>query len=108
MPGSPSTPTRINRSASRSIQAKENKIEATKFDNNGNFSFGIAEYIDIPDVDYDPDIGILGFDVAVTLERPGYRVRKRKYRQQKVGKDHIIKAEEAIEWVKREFGIEVV
>ena len=29
-------------------------------DNEGNLSFGIKEYIDIPEIKYDPNIGILG------------------------------------------------
>ncbi|MBN2331397.1 MAG: 50S ribosomal protein L5 [Candidatus Aenigmarchaeota archaeon] len=91
----------------RLLQAKENKLSSSVFDSSGNFSFGIAEYIDVPGVTYDPDIGIMGFDVAVTLERPGYRVKRRKYKRQSVGKSHRITAEESIEWVKREFGIEV-
>ena len=89
------------------LQAKEDKLESSVFDSSGNFSFGIAEYIDVRGVDYDPDIGIRGFDVAVTLERPGYRVKRRKYKRQPVGKSHRITAEESIEWVKKEFGIEV-
>jgi large subunit ribosomal protein L5 len=91
----------------RLLQAKENKLDASVFDSSGNFSFGIAEYIDIPGVNYDPDIGIRGFDIAVSLERPGYRVKKRKYKRQPVGKTHRITPEESIEWAKKEFGIEV-
>ncbi len=92
----------------RLFKSLENKLKASSFDDNGNFSFGIEEYINIPGVQYEPDIGIMGFDVAVTLERPGYRVRKRKYSRSKLGKEHIIKAEEAIKWVKKEFGVDVV
>ena len=53
------------------LQSLENKLDPSKFDTNGNFSFGIPEYIEIPGVEYDPDIGIMGFDVSVTLTRPG-------------------------------------
>ena len=92
----------------RLFQARDNRIEAKRFDSNGNFSIGVAEYIDIPGVDYDPEIGIMGFDVSVTLERPGYRVRKRVLKRQKVGRRHIITADEAMEWVKKEFGVEII
>ena len=68
--------------------------------NDGNFSFGIKEYIDLPNVNYDPDVGILGMDVCVTLERPGFRV-KRKLRTSKIGKKHLITKEETIEWLKK-------
>jgi large subunit ribosomal protein L5 len=92
----------------RLLHAVENKLSSGMFDTNGNFSFGIAEYIDVPGANYDPEIGIRGFDVCVTLERPGYRVKRRKYKRKPVGKSHRITPEEAMEWVKKEFGAEVV
>ncbi len=92
----------------RLLQGAENKLKSSSFDKSGNFSFGLAEYIEIPGVEYDPEIGIKGFDVCVSLERAGYRVKRRGYKQSRVGKPHLITPDEAIEWVKREFGIEVV
>ncbi len=91
----------------RLLGAIDNKLKTSQFDANGNFSFGIAEYIHVPGMKYDPDIGILGFDVCVTLERPGYRVKKRRYRKGKIGKSHRIKPEESIEWAKKELGVKV-
>lgn len=91
----------------RLFVAKDNRIKPTSFDLNGNFSFGIKEYIDIPDVEYDPEIGIIGFEIAVTLERPGYRIKKRKYKKSKIGKKHIITKEESIDYVQNKFGITV-
>ena len=40
--------------------------------------FGIPEYINIPGIEYDPDIGIIGLEACVTLERPGFRIKKKK------------------------------
>jgi len=88
----------------KAIQAAEGRLKESQFDANGNFSFGVHEYINIPGVKYDPDVGILGMDVAVTLEKPGFRVRKKKLRPGKVGKDHLVKKEEAIEWAKKNLG----
>lgn len=88
----------------KAIQASEGRLKESQFDANGNFSFGVHEYINIPGVKYDPDVGILGMDVAVTLEKPGYRVRKKKLRPGKVGKAHLVKKEEAIEWAKKNLG----
>ncbi len=90
----------------RAFAAIDNKLPASCFDELGNFSFGIKEYIDIPGIKFDPEIGILGMDVCVTLERPGYRVKRKKIKM-KIGKNHLIKKEEAIEWVKRVFGVEI-
>ena len=91
----------------RLIKSLEGGLKSSQFSARGNFSFGIEEYINIPGVTYDPEIGIMGFDVAVTLERPGYRVSKRRYAVGRVGKTHVIKPDEAIEWVKKEFSVEV-
>lgn len=89
------------------LKAVENKLKSSQFDANGNFSFGIDEYINIPGVKYDPDIGILGMDVCVTLERPGFRIKKRRIRPKKIGKKHRISKEDAIRWATEELGIKV-
>ena len=73
---------------------------------NGEFSFGIAEHIDLPGVSYDPDVGIFGMDVCVSLRRRGYRVARRRRAKAKVGKDHRITREETIEFLKS-LGVEV-
>jgi large subunit ribosomal protein L5 len=90
----------------RLLEAVDFTIPAKAFDTQGNFSFGVREYIDIPGMKYDPAIGMYGMDVCVTLERPGYHVA-RKYIPRKIGKNHRIKKEEAIAWAK-EFGIKVI
>lgn len=91
-----------------SLQSLENKLKSSQFDSSGNFSFGIHEYFNIPGVKYDPDIGMLGMDVCVTLERKGFRVKKRRIRPGKIGKKHRITSEEAAEWVRKNFGTEIV
>ncbi len=88
--------------------AKDNKIPKKSFDRLGNFGFGIKEYIDMPKVKYDPKLGIKGFDVLVTLERPGYRVKKRKLAKAKIDRKHLIGTEDAAGFVKRKFGVEVI
>jgi large subunit ribosomal protein L5 len=90
----------------RMLVAKDNRLTAGNFDNSGNFSFGIKEYIDVPGAEYDPKLKILGFDVCVTLERPGYRV-KRKRLASKIGKKHKITKEDAIKFVQEKFGTKV-
>ena len=90
----------------RLLEAKENKLRMSNFDNTGNFAFGVREYIDVPGMEYDPKLGVLGFDVCVTLERPGYRI-KRKRLSSRLGKDHVIKKEDAMEFAKKTFGIEI-
>jgi len=91
----------------RVIEAKERKLKPSQFDNNGNFAFGIAEYIDIPGIKYDPEIGIYGFDVCVTLEKDGYRISKRKRQKKKVPLNHKITKGEAVEWVEKNLNVKV-
>jgi large subunit ribosomal protein L5 len=91
----------------KALEAVENKLQRRIFDAQGNFSFGIKEHIDIPGVKYDPDVGIMGMDVCVTLERPGFRV-KRKRMAAKLGKNHLIKPEDAIEWVTKNYKVEII
>ena len=90
----------------RLLSSKGNKLSSRNFDRQGNFSFGIPEYIDVPGLPYDPDLKIFGFEAAVTLERPGYRVKSRKIHSRKIGKNHNITKENAIAFVEA-LGVEV-
>jgi large subunit ribosomal protein L5 len=87
----------------RLLQGIENTLRPSQFDKQGNVSFGIVEYIHVPGLKYDPDIGIMGFDVCVTLKRPGFRVAKKRIRPGRIGKSHRITPEEAQKWVQENF-----
>lgn len=89
------------------FEANDNEVPARVFDTQGNFSIGVSEYINMPNMQYNPDLGMIGFDVAVTLERPGYRVQKRKDADD-LSDDHRISPEEAQEFVAERFGVDVV
>jgi len=91
----------------RLLEAKGDQINGKAFDNFGNFSFGIKEHIDIPGIKYDPKIGILGLDVAVSLTRPGYGIRTRSKHKSRVGKTHVISNQEAKDFVSNEFGVTI-
>lgn len=91
----------------RLLRAIDSKLPRKKFDNFGNFSFGILEYIDIPGVQYDQEVGVIGLEVAVTLERPGYRVKRRAIKRRVIGRHHTITSEESINYIKNRFGVDV-
>jgi large subunit ribosomal protein L5 len=91
----------------RVIAAKKNVLRASSFDNYGNISIGIHEHIDIPGTKYNPEIGIFGMDVNIVLNRPGYRVARKSRRSARIGKTHRINREEAIQFFKEEYGVEV-
>jgi len=83
------------------------QIKDSAFDGDGNFSFGISEYIDVPGVDYDADIGMKGFQVIVVLERPGHRVKKRNHKPSEIGEEHQVTDEEAKEFINENLDAEV-
>lgn len=89
------------------FQGIDNKINSSQFDDEGNLSIGIKSYIDLPGVKYLPEIGMLGFDVAITLERPGFRIKRRKIKKRKIPRKARINKEEAIKWFKEKFGVEI-
>ena len=90
------------------LAAKNNQVKGSSFDNFGNISFGIREHIDIPGIKYKPEIGIVGMDVAIALERPGYRVSRRSRIPAKIGKEHRISKDDAIAFFKEKLSVEVV
>ena len=92
----------------RLLEAKDNQLKNVQFDSAGNISFGIPEYIDIPGVMYNPDIGILGLEVCVTLEKPGFRIKRRYLERKKIPRKHAISKTEALEFMKDSFNIKIV
>ncbi|MBU1045477.1 MAG: 50S ribosomal protein L5 [Candidatus Omnitrophica bacterium] len=47
------------------------------------FSFGIAEYIEIPGLEYIREVGIMGFEVTVVFSRAGKSVETKKVKRGK-------------------------
>ncbi len=84
------------------------KIKESSIDDRGNICFGVKEHILLPGVKYDPMVGIFGFDVCISLERPGFRVARRKRRKSSIGKNHYVAKEEAIEFLEKVLGVTVV
>ncbi|MFB6353990.1 MAG: 50S ribosomal protein L5, partial [Halobacteriales archaeon] len=82
-------------------------LERSAFDETGNVSFGIAEHTAFPSQEYDPEVGIYGLDVTVTLVRPGYRVAKRDREPRSIPAGHRLRPGDAIDYLEREFGVTV-
>lgn len=89
------------------FSAVDNNLKRSSFDDFGNFSFGIKEYLDIPNVGYDVSIGIIGLEVAVTLKRKGFRVKERRLKRGKIGRAHLISKEDAINFIGSKFKVGV-
>jgi large subunit ribosomal protein L5 len=89
------------------LTAREKKLPESCFDARGSVSFGIKEHIEIPGIRYDPAIGILGMNVSVLLERPGFGVARRSRRASHVGKAHLVTRDEAMQYFKDGFGVTI-
>ncbi|MFA5953782.1 MAG: 50S ribosomal protein L5 [Candidatus Pacearchaeota archaeon] len=84
------------------LAAIENNLHKKQISEN-NFSFGIKEYIEIPGMEYQRDIGIMGFDVTVSFKRTGRRVKLRKIKKGRFPKKQMIPKEEIIKFMEENF-----
>ncbi|MEM2108176.1 MAG: 50S ribosomal protein L5, partial [Candidatus Bathyarchaeia archaeon] len=91
----------------KTLPVIDNKISRSSFDKQGNFAFGIKEHIEIAGVKYDPNIGIFGMDVCISVNRPGQRVKTRKKKKSHIGRKHLLTPEESIAFVKQTLGVEI-
>lgn len=92
----------------KTLEAIGYRIKASSFDEYGNVCFGIKEHIQLPGVKYDPEIGIFGMDVCISIERPGYRVMRRRRARSTIPKRHRVTRIEAMVLLKKLFGVEIV
>jgi large subunit ribosomal protein L5 len=90
------------------LGSKDNKLYDYQFDEFGNVAFGVPEYIDIPNVKYNPEIGIMGLEACVTIVRPGYRIKERRTQKRKIPMRHMVTKEESINFMKQKFNIRVL
>jgi large subunit ribosomal protein L5 len=92
----------------KALAAVNYRIKASSFDDYGNVGFGITEHVLIPGTRYDPEVGIFGMDVVITLIRPGYRVMRRRRKYTRIPKRHRVTKEEAMEFLKQSFNVAII
>lgn len=90
----------------RLLGALDNKIKEKQISDN-HFSFGIKEYIEIPEVEYQRDIGIRGFNVTVVFVRAGARVQRKKIKSGNMPKRQQVKKEEIKKFMEGVFKTEI-
>ena len=84
------------------LGAVDNTINKKQVSEN-HFSFGIKEYIEIPGIEYQRDIGIRGFNVTVVFARAGSRVKTKKIKRGKVPRKQYISKEEIMNYMREVF-----
>jgi large subunit ribosomal protein L5 len=92
----------------QALSIREMRVPEYSFDKEGNMSFGISDYTDFEGMKYDPEIGIFGMDISVVLRRTGNRITQRALLKRRIPKSHRVGREEAIQYMKDNFQIEVV
>ena len=70
--------------------------------------FGIKEYIEVPGLEYDREIGILGFEVMIVFKRKGKRIGFRKIKRSNIPKKQHVTKEEIADFLIKNFGVEIV
>ncbi|MHB8396136.1 MAG: 50S ribosomal protein L5 [Thermoplasmataceae archaeon] len=93
----------------RAFYAKGNKISIYSFDKQGNAYFGIPDYTEFEGMKYDPEIGILGMDVAIVLRRRmGYRIARRRINRKHIPQKLRISKDESVKFLKTKFKVSTV
>ena len=91
----------------RFFAATDNELSGKKIVEN-QFNFGLNEYIEVPGLEYNRDIGILGFEVSVVFKRKGKRVKIKKIKQGNYPKKQNVTREEIIEFLTKHVGVEII
>jgi large subunit ribosomal protein L5 len=90
------------------LSTRENKMADYSFDDEGNLSFGIPDHTLFKSQKYDPNIGIFGMDISITMEKYGYRVKKRRIARRRIPHKHRVKREETMKFFSEKFNMEVI
>ncbi len=90
----------------RCLEAVDRKVKPTCFDGE-NFSFGIKEYIDIPGMKYNMDIGNFGLNVCARVERNGYNIMRRREKRS-ISNTHRVKSKETEDFITKKFNVSII
>jgi len=91
----------------RFFAALDNQIHKKQITEN-HLSFGVREYIEIPGLEYNRDIGILGFEASLVFKRKGKRIKMKKIKQGRLPKKQQVTKEEIRNFLVKNFQLEVI
>jgi len=97
----------INELLKRFFAALDNQVSKKQITEN-QVCFGIHEYIEVPGLEYDRDIGIIGFEVMLVFKRKGKRVVNKKIKRGLLPRKQQVSKEEIIDFLIKNFGLEIV
>ena len=97
---------KINDLLKRFFSSLDNQISKKQITEN-QICFGIHEYIEVPGLEYDRDIGITGFEVMIVFKRKGKSVKLRKIKRGKYPKKQQVTKEEINDFLIKHFGVEI-
>ena len=90
----------------RFFAAVDNKISPKQIVEN-HASFGIREYIEIPGMEYNREIGMLGLETDIVFKRKGKRVKIRKIKKGKYPKRQNVTKQEIVDYLIKHFNLEI-
>ncbi|MBN1280719.1 MAG: 50S ribosomal protein L5 [Candidatus Thermoplasmatota archaeon] len=90
------------------LKIRENRIAEYSFDDQGNFSFGVPDHTLFEGQKYDPNIGIFGMDICVTVENQGYRIKHRRINQRPIPQRHQCTRDDTMKFITETYNVEVV
>jgi large subunit ribosomal protein L5 len=94
--------------AKRALWTRNSRVTEWSFDKEGNLNFGVPDHTQFENQKYNPEIGVFGMDVAVTVERPGFRVKHRRLQPRRLPPDHRVGREESKAFLQDVLGLEIV
>lgn len=98
---------KIKQLVDRFLVAVNNRIKRKQITAN-QACFGVHEYIEVPGLEYNRDIGILGFEIMLIFKRKGKSVAQKKIKQGKYPKRQEVTPQEIEEYLTKNFKLEVV
>jgi large subunit ribosomal protein L5 len=90
----------------RLLPAVDNTIKEKQIQDNF-FSFGIAEYIEIPKIEYIREVGIMGLEVTAVFTRAGKKVELKKFKKGKVRRS-IVTIKEIEDYLRNKYGTTIL
>ena len=86
------------------LAAEEGNLKKKQVGENA-FSFGIKDYLEVPGMEYQRDIGIMGLDVTLVFKRTGRRVKLRKIKKGNFPRRQFISPEEIIKFMEENYSV---